>query len=304
MLMLAACAGAGVERMYHLGPDDQIIVRAVDVEEFPDQPVRIDSRGSINLPLVGRVQAGGLTIAQLEGEIALRLGKFLHDPHVTVAIAEFRSQPVSVFGAVTRPGVMQLRGPMTLWEVISEAGGLKNDAGEKIKITRRLDQGPLSLPGARVDETGRFSVAEVDVRSVTEMTNPDENILMMADDVVSVSRANIVYVVGHVNKSGGFVTNGPLSVLEALSLAGGFKPNASSKKARILRLQPGLDQRRQIALNLKDVLRGKAEDVALKPNDILFVPHSTMQDIAGRAVTAALGVASGVAIWRLGYGYR
>ena len=297
LLLIVGASVFGAERMYFLGPDDQIVVQALDVTEFSDAPVRIDGRGMINLPLLGRMEAGGKTIEQLESEIELALKKYLHDPQVVVSIAEFRSRPVSVFGAVTRPGVLQLRGPMTLWEVISQAGGLKNDVGESIRITRRVEHGELPIENAKVDETGKFMVAEVDVRSLSEMTNPDENIELMEQDVISVSTADVVYVVGHVNRAGGFVTNGSVSVLEALSLSGGFQKHAGAKKARILRVQPGTDQRQIIAVNLKGVLRGDSEDILLKPQDILFIPHDSWKDFGVSMVMAATGAATAAAIY-------
>ncbi len=297
--------GTGLKRRnepaaYALGAGDKIIVRALDVEEFAAEPLLIDGGGEINLPLIGRVRAAGRTIDQLEREIAARLAKFLHEPQVTVSIAEFHSRPVSVFGAVEQPGVHQLQGPKTLWEVISLAGGLTNEVGDTIRITRRLEQGEIPLPNARVDKTGQYSTAEVDVRSILEMSNPEENILVMPHDVISVSRANIVYVVGNVQRGGGFVTRGKTSVLEALSLAGGLAPHAAAKNARILRVQPGTDERLQIAVNLKKVLNGEAEDIVLRPDDILWVPHSGLKEFTGRTLSAALAVASGVAIYRVG----
>ncbi|MCW5978487.1 MAG: polysaccharide biosynthesis/export family protein [Bryobacteraceae bacterium] len=292
---------------YALGPGDKILIHVADAEEFSgfgQRPLIIEQNGEINLPLIGRLQAGGRAIGQLETEIVTRLRKYLHQPQVTVSIVEFQSRPVSVFGAVDRPGVVQLEGPKTLWEAISLAGGLKHEVGDTIRITRRLDQGSIPLPNARFDETGRYMIADVDVRSVMEMTNPEQNILVMPHDVVSVSRANIVYVVGDVNRAGGFVTNGKLSVLQALSLAGGPEPNASTKDARILRLQEGSEARLQIAVNLKKILRGEAEDPAMRPDDILFVPHSGWKDFGTRALAASLGVASGIAIYRVGIDRR
>ncbi len=288
------------ERLYTLGPGDQIIVRVPDLKEIPDDPVQVDPQGYISLPLIGRVEARGKTLDQLEAELKQILRKYLKDPEVTVAISEFRSQPVSVFGAVQRPGVIQLHGPRTLWEVISEAGGLTNDAGATVKIMRRLEEGELPLPGARIDESGRYSVAEIDVKSVIEMTNPEQNILVRPHDVITVSQANIVYVVGRVQKPGGFVTKGSLSVLEALSLAGGFAPNAAPTKARILRRKPGTDERIEIAINLKDLLKGKIEDMTLKPDDILFVPYSGFREFSRQAAAASLAVATGIAIYRVG----
>ena len=294
-----AAPGAAEPHVYLLGPDDQILVRALEVAEFPDKPLRVDERGLITLPLVGEIEAGGKTIRQLEAEISSKLKKYLHEPEVTVSISEFRSRPVSVFGAVSRPGVMQLRGPKTLWEVISEAGGFKNEAGDRIRITRSLEHGPIPLDGATIDETGKYSIVEIDTRSVMEMTNPAENIEILAHDVISVSQADVVYVVGHVNRAGGFVTNGSISVIEALALAGGFKEFANQKEARILRVQPGSEERIQIAINLKRVLKAEDEDVALRPQDILFIPHAGMKEFGSKTMSMAIAAATHGIFWNV-----
>ena len=89
---------------YVLGPDDQIVIHAIDSPEISDKPFLIGMNGNITLPLIGRVQAGGLTVEQLEAELNTGLKKYMHDPQVSVTVAEFRSQPVSVFGSVARPG--------------------------------------------------------------------------------------------------------------------------------------------------------------------------------------------------------
>lgn len=165
-LLIVAILVAGLSpaaQTYILGPDDQLMVRALDVAEFPDTPLRIDANGEINLPTIGRVEAGGKTIEQVEAEVALRLKRYLVDPQVTVSIAEFRSRPVSIFGSITRSGVVQLQGPKTLWELISESGGLKNDAGQSIKITRQLwgaVLGPFGSPS-----TGRWLLRRLNLPS-------------------------------------------------------------------------------------------------------------------------------------------
>jgi polysaccharide export outer membrane protein len=310
LVWLGAAAAAGpvaapASSGYALGPGDKILVRVADLEEFKgfdEHPQRIEQDGEIRLPLIGRVRAGGRTIEQLENEITARLKRYLHEPQVTVLIAEFQSRPVSVFGAVDRPGVIQLEGPKTLWEVISMAGGLRSEVGDTIRITRRIDQGELPLPNARVDETGKFLIADVDVRSVMEMTNPDQNILIRPYDVISVSRANIVYVVGDVQRAGGFVANGKLTVVQALALAGGFTANANEKEARILRRQEGTEKRLEIAVDLRKVLKGDHEDIALRPDDILFVPHSGWKEFGKQALSTTLGIISGLTIYRVGLG--
>src|SRR5580693_7409409 len=146
---------------YTLGPGDQIIIRVLNLEEIDNRPVPIDLRGSINLPVVGRIQASGLTTEKLEAAIAERLKKVLVKPDVSVYLAEMRSQPVSLLGQVQTPGVHQLQGQKNLFEVLSLAGGLRQEAGPVINITRRLEWGPIPLPSASNDSTGRFSVASI-----------------------------------------------------------------------------------------------------------------------------------------------
>src|ERR1051326_5371915 len=123
--------------VYILDTDDQIAIRVLDTPEIGDQPFRIDRSGNINLPLAGNLRAAGLSAEQLQVAIVERLKTYLQEPAVTVTIKEFRSQPVSVLGAFKNPGIVQVHGRKTLFEVISEAGGLSNDAGSRIKITRR-----------------------------------------------------------------------------------------------------------------------------------------------------------------------
>src|SRR5437660_221549 len=106
----AAASGANPAN-YVLGPDDEIVIHALHVEEITEAPVRVDSTGYIKAPLIGRVRAGGQTVDQLEQALSARLSEYVINPEVTVRIAEFRSQPVSVLGAVKNPGVYFIRGP-------------------------------------------------------------------------------------------------------------------------------------------------------------------------------------------------
>ena len=94
-------------RTYVLGPDDQVAVTVIDFDEIKPTPLRIDLQGSINIPLLGRIAAGGMTVPQLEAEVVSRLRKYIKEPQVTISITEFRSQPVSVLGCVNKPGMHQ-----------------------------------------------------------------------------------------------------------------------------------------------------------------------------------------------------
>jgi polysaccharide biosynthesis/export protein len=285
---------------YALGPDDQITVRVVDMDEIGSTPLRIDPEGFIRLPYMGRVHAGGLTVEQLQAEVTKRMKAYLRQPDVTVTLVEFRSQPVSVLGAVRTPGVHQLQGRKTLVEILSLAGGLDPSAGPTVKITRRLEWGPIPLRNAWDDPTGHFSVAQVSVKAILEARSPEENILIRPHDVISVPRAEMVYVAGQVLKPGAFPLNERehMSVLEALTLAGGADRLAAPQHSRILRRAASGQDRQEIAVDVRKILQGKAEDIALQPDDILFVPDNVPKRGAMRALEAALQAATGVVVWR------
>ena len=292
-----------VRSIYALGPDDQITLQAPDAEEISDKPFRINPSGFVTLPLLGRVQAADLTAEQLEVELTKRLKAYVQDPQVSVMVTEFRSQPVSVIGAVKVPGVVQLQGRKTLLEMLSSAGGLREDAGYSAKITRGVDWGLVPLPDAHVDSTGKFSLGEVPLREILDGRHPEKNILIRPHDVISVPRAEIVYVIGEVVKAGGFVLDqrASLTVLQALSLAGGMTRTAAAQRARVLRAPAGTDTLDEIRLNVKRILAGKATDFALRPDDILFIPNSTGKFVALSTLESAIRMAgqvgAGVAIY-------
>jgi polysaccharide export outer membrane protein len=325
LLVSAACAAAQVERIsvpappvpqaetvatqpeeYILGPHDQLTVTYSDgVEEPVPKIVLVDNAGEINLSLVGRVPVSGMTARQLERDLTARFQKFYKRVQVTVAVTEFRSQPVSVIGAVNTPGVHHLRGSKRLIEVLSAAGGLRPDAGNAVKITRRLDQGAIPLKNATEDRAAGFSVAEVSLKSIMQASHPEENVEVRPYDVISVPRADMIYVVGEVTRAGGFALTerSDLSVLQALSLAGGLAPQASAANARLLRPVPGGAQRVEMAINLKKILEGKAPDVPMQPDDLLFIPGSGPKRAMAKAADVAVQTLSGIAIWRVGQRY-
>lgn len=285
---------------YVLGPEDQVSIRILQAPEIADKPVRIDQAGYIDLPLVNRIRVAGLTSQQLQAELTRRLETYIRNPHVTISIEEFRSQPVSVLGSVNTPGLHQLRGRKTLTEVLSLAGGLRADAGHSVKITRKLRWGPVPVPGAATDPTGEFSIGQVSVKAILEAKNPEQNVLVLPEDVITVPRAEMVYVVGDVEKAGGFVLNEreTLTALQSLTLAGGLKNTASPKGAKILRAAPAGTSRVEVPLDLKKVLQGKALDVAMQSDDILFVPSSMSKKIGAKMLDAGISTVTGVVIWR------
>lgn len=298
LLVLLWCApllGQEATPAYQLGPGDEVTLHVLDLEEVGDKPFRLDSNGEITVPLAGRMQAAGITTRQLEAELTKRLQTFLRAPQVVVSVTQFRSQPVSVLGAVNTPGVFQIEAGKTLYQALSLAGGVRPDAGAVIRITRRKREGPIPLPGAELDPSGEYTVAEVSVAWVMGARNPAGNITVRPDDVISVPVTEVVYVVGSVHKPGSFALgqNETLSVLQAVAKAEGLDKEAAPKRARILRnVQHGAGQV-EVAINVKAMLAGKAPDVALGPNDILFIPlASGLKNAASRATEIAASAAA------------
>src|SRR5581483_4922376 len=173
------------------------------------------------------------------------------------------------------------------------------DAGPRIHISRQIAYGAIPLPTAKTDQTGKFSVAEVSIRDLMAGKNPAENIPILPHDVVTVLIVEAVFVMGAVRKPGEvpFKDNASISVLQALASAEGLGPTPSPKNATIVRFVDGTSERKEIPVNLKKIQEGKAEDIAMRPRDILFVPESGPKKAGVRALEAAIQTATGMAVW-------
>jgi polysaccharide export outer membrane protein len=284
---------------YVLGPADQIsLVVPALAEDFTAKQFRIDGNGDVALPVAGTLHAAGRSVQALQDDVKNHLSSILQTPDVVISVTEFASQPVSVLGSVILPGIRQLQGRKTLFEVLSLSGGLRMDAGTTVELTRDLKNGALPLASATTNSTGQFSVATVKLKSI--MNASEENILVLPGDTVFVPKAAVVYAVGSVLKPGGYTIgeDGILSALQMVSLAGGVQKNAAVEKAKILRLVAGSSaSRTEIDVNIKRLMAGKTPDVPLEPNDILFIPTSGAKSAGFRSIDAIVTIATGLAVY-------
>jgi polysaccharide export outer membrane protein len=180
------------------------------------------------------------------------------------------------------------------------AGGVRNDAGYTVKITRNIQWGEIPLSGAKTDDSGQFSVAEVELKAIMSARNPRENILIQPNDVVSVPRGELVYVIGEVSHPGGFVLaeREAMSVLQALALAGGLNSHAAGKHGKILRGESQGGPRTEIAINVNEILSGRAKDVPLGSDDILFIPSNVPKKAASRVLESGIQITTGLILYR------
>jgi len=260
---------------YVLGPNDQILIRT-QAEEINEKPFRIDADGNINLPLLGRIHAGGMTLQELENDLTQRLREYIREPQVIIQVTQFRSAPVFFVGAFKAPGIYPLQGTRTLVEMLTQIGGTLPNASQRITITRRAEYGPIPLPGAVEDTEKKISTVEISLASLRQNVNPAEDIILQPYDVVSVERAESIYVTGEVVRTGplDLGERESISIAQVLAMAGGFNRDAMKGKVRILRPIEGTTRRAAIEVDMKRILEGKDNDVPLLPNDILYVPRS------------------------------
>ena len=287
---------------YRLSPEDQLSIQVEDLAEIASKIIRVDPSGNVDLPLVGVLKAGGLTPEEFKAALAAKLTIFITSPRISINVLEYHSSPVSVIGEVNNPGVHQLQGEKRLVEIISIAGGLRADAGSRLVITRELKQGPLQLPGAHNDAEGKLSIAEVSLDSLMASRNPSENILVLPGDILSIPRAEIVYVLGQVKKAGGFTLNShdSMSLLRALSMAEGLDHDAAPKKARLLQASPEGTKSKpnELVVDVQSILDGKTPDFDMHANDVLYIPNNLAKSATRRAMEAALQIGTGVLIYR------
>lgn len=278
-------AAVAVRPDYVLGPNDQILIRAAGAPEINDQPFRIDAEGQLDLPVIGKVQAAGQTIQNLENEITKRLREFVREPQVYISLVQFRSEPVFFVGDFRNPGVYPLQGSRTLVEMLTAVGGILPSAGRRIRITRRDEYGKIPLAQAVEDKEKKLGFVDISLESLTRNVNPEEDIVLQPYDIISAEAAEKVYVMGEVARSASLELGQrqSISISQALTEAGGMTPLASLEKVRVLRPMAGTNQRAEILIDVKEVLMGRRGDFPLLPNDVVYVPRS-----GGRALTTAM----------------
>jgi polysaccharide export outer membrane protein len=214
---------------------------------------------------------------------------------------------VAITGAVKNPQIYPVFGRITLLDILSQAGGVADDAGSSVTITRgEVSRRALASEGGGAAEGGKSPpvppTQTIDLRRLLESGDPSLNVDVYPGDRVTVQRAGVVYVLGAVNKAGGFLLTSDrrdLTVLKALALAEDLKSTAKAKKGMILRPNssaPG--GREEIPVDLHAMLQGQAPDKALQSNDILFVPDSTALRALKRASDVAVTAAGFAVVYR------
>jgi polysaccharide biosynthesis/export protein len=261
---------------HQIGPEDLLDIAVLEAEEL-NRAVRVSGGGSISLPLLGEIAAAGMTPRELELYLEGRLRtRYILDPHVSVQVREVQSRPVSIVGAVNRPGVFQVRGNTSLLEVLALAGGLAEEAGDVLVV-----RAP-ALAGASEPE-----MIEVPLQSLLSAGDARYNVTIHPGDVIKVQQAGLIYVVGEVNRPGAFPLQGGsgLTLLQAIALGEGLQRFAATDRTTIIRTGEH-GERVEIAVDVRAVLAGEVTDPRLQPKDVVFVPNNVLKATASSVADA------------------
>jgi polysaccharide export outer membrane protein len=258
-------SGKDLYRDYKIGPEDLIEISVFEEEKL-NKTVRVSSQGNISLPLLGILRVKGLTANELEREVRELLAeKYLRDPHVSVFIKEYRSQRISVIGAVEKPGPYDVTGQKTILNLLGMAGGLKEDAGPLLFLIRPPQPEEEASPNTFV----------IDLEELLVKGDLSLNLPLIHGDVINIPISGKVFVGGEVRKPGGFPLKGKkVTVSQAIAMAEGLKPEASGGEAKIFRYSGKGNEREILSADIYAIQKGQSDDPTLKENDILIVPKS------------------------------
>jgi polysaccharide biosynthesis/export protein len=251
----------GAPQDYLIGPEDVLTVRIWNHDDL-SRDVPVSQNGDFTYPLIGQVKAGGRTVGDVEKEMTRRLAEgYLVKPQVVVTVKEYRSQKIFVVGEVRSPGAQPLTGPTSVVEILAKVGGPTEKAGTEVLVVRPKDQGRRAGPVAP-EEARAGEAISLDLRAI-QQGEVSHNIRLQNGDTVVVPKAKYFFVSGEVRSPGQFLFEHGITVLKAITIAGGLTDKAAGRRIRIVREKAGV--RVEIPAGASDLL---------EPNDIVMVPES------------------------------
>lgn len=249
---------------YRIGAEDVIQITVYDQPDL-SITIKVSPDGFIPFPLLGRIKAKGFTGRELEKDVEAKLlTDYLNNPQVSILIKEYRSRKIYVLGGVSNPGMYALTKSITLLEALSKAGGLSNNAARHAVISRSKKQyqnGTLEEP------------LKVDLKRLLDEGDTSLNVNIHDGDVVQIPSANSYFVFGEVKSPGLYSIDKDLTILQAITRAGGFTKIAAPSRTKVIRGKNGTEE--TIKVDISDIIKGdKEKDIYIKADDIVVIPES------------------------------
>jgi len=253
VILIFSLAVISFAQDYVVGEGDVLKIVVYDHDDLTTT-ARVSGEGVITFPLIGQVEVKSLTLSQIADKIKSLLSDgYVINPQVSIFIQEFRSKKAFIMGEVQKPGIYVLPGQTTFMALLSEAGGLTKDAGEKAIIKRKAN------PSDKNE-----SVITVSLRRLIEKGDTSLDVPIMDGDSVYVTKAGVFYVTGEVKKPDAYKFEEGTTVLKAITMAGGFTDKAATGRVKIIRKTKGKEE----------TLEKVRMDEGLLPDDIIVVPES------------------------------
>jgi polysaccharide export outer membrane protein len=249
---------------YRIGAEDVIQITVYDQPDL-SITVKVSPDGFIPFPLLGRIKAEGFTGRELEKNVEDRLlSDYLNNPQVSILIKEYRSRKIYVLGGVASPGIYELTKAITLLEALSRAGGLTNNAARHAVISR----------SKKSDENSSTEEPlKVDLKRLLDEGDTSLNVNIHDGDVIQIPNANSYFVFGEVKSPGLYSIDKDLTILQAITRAGGFTKIAAPSRTKVIRGQNGTEE--TIKVDVSDIIKGQKEkDIYIKADDIVVIPES------------------------------
>lgn len=254
---------------YKVGGYDVLNITVYEEADLSREAVRVSADGYISFPLIGRIKVNNLNTSEIEKLISNKLaeGQYLLDAHVAVMVTDYKSKRFLVLGAVKTPGSYPLQAQERILDAVSKAEGVNSDqAGKKGMIIRTENPDTSSE---------RKIVINLDLQGLLKGRDQVSNLFLVDRDVVFIPTAEYFYIIGEVKEPGSYaLTDREITLVEAISMAGGFTPVAARNRTRIIRVEDGVEKIIEVKVDAITDAGKKIHDVMIQPNDVIVVPES------------------------------
>jgi len=254
---------------YRVGGYDILDITVYEEPDLSRTGIRISADGNISFPLLGRIQVNGLTTSEIESLISNKLarGQFIIDAHVSVIVSAYCSKQFMVLGPVAKPGSFPLKAHERVLDAISKAGGIEAErGGNQLMIIR------TQHPDTQHEEK---IVIRIDLAALLHEGDQQSNLLLMDKDLLYIPKAKQFYLIGQVQRPGSFYyLNKDTTLVEAISMAGGFTKIAARNRTRIVRIEDGIEKIIVVKVDAITKSGKKGQDILLRPGDVIVVPES------------------------------
>ena len=271
-------ASAQVSKNYRVGGYDVLNILIYEEEDLSRNALQVSADGYITFPLIGQIEVDNLTTAEIGKLIASKLaqGQFLLDAHVSVMVADYKSKRVLVLGTVNNPGSYALQARERVLDALSKAGGISRRTGISGKSSGSAGKKGLIIRTQNPDTPQESKIViNINLKGLLEDGDQIANLYMQDKDVLFIPAAENFYIIGQIKEPGSFaLTDREITLVEAISRAGGFTPIAARNRVRIIRVEAGVEKIITVNVDAITDAGKKIQDVIIQPNDVIVVPES------------------------------